>query len=45
MDAYFHALSTVIVYVNGHELLEYYFAVRDSRVAANDFDGEHCGRR
>ena len=32
----FHASSTMFVYLKGHHLLEYYFAVSDSRVAAND---------
>jgi hypothetical protein len=35
----FSAASTMFLYINGHHLLEYYFAVSDSRVAANDWDG------
>ena len=38
MVSHFHASSTMLVYLNGHHLLEYYFAVSDSRVAANDLD-------
>jgi len=37
MVTHFQASSTMFVYLNGHHLLEYYFAVADSRVAANDF--------
>jgi len=32
----FHSSSTMFVYLKGHHLLEYYFAVADARDAAND---------
>ncbi len=36
MLEYFHSSSTMFVYLKGHHLLEYYFAVSDVFAAAND---------
>jgi hypothetical protein len=36
----FHSTSTMLLFVRGHHLLEYYFSVADARVAANDRDQE-----
>ena len=36
MPRFFHASSTMFVYLRGHHLLEYYFSVHDARIAAND---------
>jgi hypothetical protein len=33
---YFDAAFTMFVYLHGHHLIEYYFAVADARVSAND---------
>jgi hypothetical protein len=32
----FNSRFTMFVYLNGHRLLEYYFAVSDTRLSAND---------
>lgn len=32
----FHSSCTMFVYLKGHHLIEYYFAVSDARAAAND---------
>jgi hypothetical protein len=36
MQPAFHSSGTMFVFLKGHELLEYYFSVSDSRNAAND---------
>jgi hypothetical protein len=33
---HFDSTFTMFVYLNGHHLLEYYFAVADARISAND---------
>jgi hypothetical protein len=38
MPGLFHASFTMFVYLRGHHLIEYYFSVSDSRVAANDLE-------
>lgn len=32
----FHSISTIFVFLKGHYLIEYYFAVSDARLAANE---------
>jgi hypothetical protein len=32
----FNSAFTMFVFVRGHQVVEYYFAVRDARIAAND---------
>jgi len=41
MRSSFHASATMFVFLKGHDLLEYYFAVSDARRAANDCIGPH----
>jgi hypothetical protein len=36
---HYHAAFTMFVFLKGHHLLEYYFAVADARESANDVDG------
>ena len=36
MPRRFNSSFTMFVYLNGHHLLEYYFAVADTRRCAND---------
>ena len=43
MLQHFHASWTMFVYLKGHHLIEYYFAVADARVAANDLDQASAG--
>jgi hypothetical protein len=38
MPKHYNSSFTMFVYVNGHHLLEYYFAISDSRMSANDFE-------
>jgi hypothetical protein len=38
MPRVFNSSFTMFVYLKGHHLLEYYFAVSDARIAANDLD-------
>ncbi len=34
----YNAALTMFVFLRGHHLLEYYFSVADTRLAANDWD-------
>ena len=36
MPRRFNSSFTIFVYLNGHNLLEHYFAVSDTRTSAND---------
>ena len=36
MTKRFNSAFTMFVFLRGHHLVEYYFAVRDARTAAND---------
>jgi hypothetical protein len=36
MPRRFNSSFTMFVYLNGHQLLEYYFALSDTRSSAND---------
>ena len=38
LRTHFHASRTMFVFLKGHHLIEYYFAVVDARCAANDFE-------
>jgi hypothetical protein len=38
MPKRYNSSFTMFVYVNGHHLLDYYFAISDSRMSANDWD-------
>jgi len=38
MPRRYNSSFTMFVYVNGHHLLEYYFAISDARMSANDLD-------
>lgn len=39
MPRHFNSSFTMFVYLNGHQLLEYYFDLSDTRLSANDRDG------
>ena len=43
MPRQYNSSFTMFVYLKGHDLLEYYFAISDSRLSANDLDAVSRG--
>jgi hypothetical protein len=43
MPRQYNSSFTMFVYLKGHHLLEYYFAVADTRLSANDPDTRNSG--
>ena len=43
MPLSFNSSFTMFVYLKGHDLLEYYFAISDTRLSANDFQATRRG--